>query len=54
MEKWYVDRVDKILKEVERVLMEETPHARGVEIVVTMAVNEPTFVTYTIKEKVVR
>ena len=54
MEKWYIEKVEKILKEVERVLMEETPLACGVEIVVSMEVGQPTFVSYTIKDKAVK
>ena len=26
MEKWYIEKVEKILKEVERVFIEESPH----------------------------
>ena len=54
MEKWYVEKVEKILTEVKRILMDEAPLSRGVEIVVSMGVGEPTYVTYTIKEKVVK
>ena len=54
MEKWYVEKVEKILEEVKRILMDETPQAHGVEIVVSMEVGQPDYVSYTIKEKVVR
>lgn len=54
MEKWYVEKVEKILAEVKRVLMDEVAHATGAEIVVSMKVGQPDYVSYTIKEKVVK
>ena len=53
MEKWYLERVEKILKEVESILLGDCTMAHGVEIVIKMDVDEPAYVSYTIKEKVV-
>ena len=51
--KQYEEKVEKVLKEVERIFLHEAATAHGVEIVVNMGVGELTSVTFTIKEKAV-
>lgn len=54
MEKFYEERVRNILKEVERVLIEDASKSQGVKIVVEMGLGEMTRISYEIKEMAVK
>lgn len=54
MEKFYKERVKQILKEVERILIEDASRSQGVKIVIEMGVDELTRISYDIKEMAVK
>ena len=54
MEKWYEERVEQILNDVEHILLGDAAMSHGARIVIEVKLNEPMYLSYSIKEKVVK
>ena len=54
MSKLYNEQVKAIVKEVERILTEEARMSQGVKIEIEMSRDEIPYISYEIREKVVR